>query len=109
MVAQLRRRLDQGYEFLKMDIGIDLVADIPGAINAPPGALETEDVMHPFTGIQLTTTGIDALVEYVGRDPRRDRVRAAARRRPLRSPQPRVVRSGSDGPSTSSPWPGTRT
>ena len=34
-------------------------------------ALETADVMHPFTGIQLTTMGIDALVEYVGRHPRR--------------------------------------
>ena len=97
MIAQLRRRLDQGYEFLKMDIGIDLVADIPGAINAPPGALETEDVMHPFTGIQLTTAGIDALVAYVGRIRDADRVRAAARGRPLRSPQPRVVDPAGSG------------
>ncbi len=67
MAGQLQRRVDQGYRFLKMDIGIDLVAGITGAVNAPPDALGRADVMHPFTGIQLTTIGIDALVEYVGR------------------------------------------
>src|SRR5690606_36748665 len=66
MAAQLKRRMDQGFKFLKMDVGIDLVSQIPGAINAPPEMLETRNVMHPFTGIQLTTKGIDALVEYVG-------------------------------------------
>ncbi|HLU10697.1 MAG TPA: mandelate racemase/muconate lactonizing enzyme family protein [Oceanobacillus sp.] len=66
MAAQLKRRMDQGFKFLKMDVGIDLVSHIPGAINAPPEMLETRNVMHPFTGIQLTTKGIDALVEYVG-------------------------------------------
>ena len=67
MAEQLIRRMGQGYKFLKMDVGIDLVADIPGAVNAPPGMMERWDIMHPFTGIQLTTKGIDALVEYVGR------------------------------------------
>lgn len=66
MVEQLKRRLNQGYQFLKMDVGIDLVAHIPGAVNAPPGMSERRDIMHPFTGTQLTTKGIDALVEYVG-------------------------------------------
>lgn len=66
MVAQLKRRMAQGYKFLKMDVGIDLVADLPGAINAPPGMRERRDIMHPFTGTQVTTKGIDALVEYVG-------------------------------------------
>ena len=67
MAALIQHRVDQGYRFLKMDIGIDLVAGIKGAVNAPPDALGRADVMHPFTGIQLTTIGIDALVEYVGR------------------------------------------
>lgn len=66
MAEQLKRRLSQGFKFLKMDVGIDLVAHIPGAINAPPGMADTHDIMHPFTGIQLTTKGIDALVNYVG-------------------------------------------
>ena len=67
MAALIQHRVDQGYRFLKMDIGVDLVAGIKGAVNAPPDALGRADVMHPFTGIQLTTIGIDALVEYVGR------------------------------------------
>lgn len=66
MAGQLKRRMAQGFKFLKMDIGISLVEDIPGAVNAPPEMLTTNTVMHPFTGIQLTTKGIDALVEYVG-------------------------------------------
>jgi L-alanine-DL-glutamate epimerase-like enolase superfamily enzyme len=66
MARELKRRMSQGYKFLKMDVGIDLVADVPGAINAPPEMLATNDVMHPFTGIQLTKLGIDKLVEYVG-------------------------------------------
>jgi L-alanine-DL-glutamate epimerase-like enolase superfamily enzyme len=66
MVAQLERRMAQGYKFLKMDIGIGLVSDIPGAVNAPPDMMTRWDIMHPFTGIQLTTKGIDKLVEYVG-------------------------------------------
>src|SRR5689334_7603283 len=60
MVDQLKIRLGQGYKFLKMDVGIDLVSEIPGTINAPPGMMERWDIMHPFTGIQLTTKGIDA-------------------------------------------------
>ncbi len=66
MAAQLKRRMGQGFQFLKMDIGINLVTGIPGTINAPPGMVETNDIMHPFTGIQLTTKGIDHIVNYVG-------------------------------------------
>jgi L-alanine-DL-glutamate epimerase-like enolase superfamily enzyme len=66
MIQNLQQRLDQGYQFLKMDIGINLVKDIPGTISAPPDMMSRWDIMHPFTGIQLTTKGIDALVEYVG-------------------------------------------
>jgi L-alanine-DL-glutamate epimerase-like enolase superfamily enzyme len=62
----LKQRMEQGFKFLKMDVGISLLADVPGAINAPPGMLETVDIMHPFTGIQITKIGIDKLVEYVG-------------------------------------------
>ncbi|MEO8396720.1 MAG: mandelate racemase/muconate lactonizing enzyme family protein, partial [Chloroflexota bacterium] len=49
MVEQLKHRINQGYKFLKMDVGIDLVSEIPGTINAPPGMMERWDIMHPFT------------------------------------------------------------
>jgi L-alanine-DL-glutamate epimerase-like enolase superfamily enzyme len=65
MGARLKRRIDAGFKFLKMDIGINLVKDIPGAISAPPGMVETNHIMHPFTGIQLTKKGVDYLVDYV--------------------------------------------
>lgn len=66
MGARLKQRMEMGFKLLKMDIGIDLVADIPGAISAPPEMLDTHHIMHPFTGIQLTNKGVDLLVEYVG-------------------------------------------
>lgn len=66
MSENLKRRVAQGFKFLKMDVGINLVLDIKDAVNAPPGMMERWDIMHPFTGIQLTTKGIDKLVEYVG-------------------------------------------
>jgi L-alanine-DL-glutamate epimerase-like enolase superfamily enzyme len=66
MGKMLRRRMEQGFKFLKMDVGIDLIADVPGAISAPPEMITTNHIMHPFTGIQITNKGIDKLVEYVG-------------------------------------------
>jgi L-alanine-DL-glutamate epimerase-like enolase superfamily enzyme len=61
----LKERMARGFKFLKMDVGIDLLAGIPGALSAPPGMLETRQIMHPFTSIQLTTKGVNALVDYV--------------------------------------------
>jgi len=66
MGNRLKRRMEQGFKFLKMDVGIDLVEDIPGALSAPPDMLKSQHIMHPFTGIQITKKGVEALVEYVG-------------------------------------------
>ena len=65
MGGRLKQRMDDGFKFLKMDIGIGLLKGIGGAVTAPPGALQRRDVMHPFTGIQLTDIGIEYLVDYV--------------------------------------------
>ncbi len=65
MGRRLRERMARGYKFLKMDIGIDLLAGVPGALIAPPGALASHSVMHPFAGIQITDKGIAALCDYV--------------------------------------------
>ncbi|MEJ3657484.1 mandelate racemase/muconate lactonizing enzyme family protein [Actinomycetes bacterium KLBMP 9759] len=58
-----RRRL--GFTMLKMDVGIELLWDVPGALIAPPGARDETTVMHPFTGIQVTPKGVEHLAEYV--------------------------------------------
>ena len=55
---RLKQRMDQGFKFLKMDVGIGLLRGIPDALIAPPGMLDSRDIMHPFTGIQITDKGI---------------------------------------------------
>ncbi len=65
MGERLQKRVDDGFKFLKMDIGIGLLEGIEGALSAPPGMLERRDIMHPFTGIQITDIGVEYLVEYV--------------------------------------------
>jgi len=65
MGNRLKKRMDSGFTFLKMDIGIRLLRNVDGAVAAPAGMLETNDVMHPFTGIHITEKGCDWLVDYV--------------------------------------------
>ncbi|MBT4137449.1 MAG: mandelate racemase/muconate lactonizing enzyme family protein [Candidatus Latescibacteria bacterium] len=65
MGKRLKGRMDMGFTFLKMDIGVNLIKNIPGALTYPQGMLDTNQVMPPFTGIQFTDKGIDALVDYV--------------------------------------------
>lgn len=65
MGKKLQERIDRGFTFLKMDVGVGLLRGIPGTVSAPDGVLETRDVMHPFTGIRLTDKGIQILCEYV--------------------------------------------
>lgn len=86
MGRALKARKDKGYTMLKMDLGIDLLIDIPGALNAPLGYLdclrrfsqqelsfgitnkemaEFMSVPHPFTFVTITETGLDYLEDYV--------------------------------------------
>ena len=94
MGLALKKRMDMGFTFLKMDLGIGLLLDEPGTINAPLGFIDdmkkyashvlnaqggsvTADMVrhqksyqivttaHPFTGIQITEKGLDYLENYV--------------------------------------------
>jgi L-alanine-DL-glutamate epimerase-like enolase superfamily enzyme len=65
MGHRLKQRMERGFKFLKMDVGIGLLRDIPGALIAPPGMIESRTIMHPFTGIQITDKGIAILSDYV--------------------------------------------
>jgi L-alanine-DL-glutamate epimerase-like enolase superfamily enzyme len=65
MGERLKRRIERGFKFLKMDVGIDLLENIPGALSAPPDMIGTQHIMHPFTGIQVTQKGVEYLVDYV--------------------------------------------
>lgn len=89
----LKERMALGFTFLKMDVGIMLIGDEPGALSYPLGLIEDMNnlgryssltsvktleernarnrgfdiynIPHPFTGIHLTEKGIDLLEKYV--------------------------------------------
>ena len=93
MGLALKRRMDDGFTFLKMDLGIELLYDEPGTLNAPVGAIEdlkkyslkaishqsgsidkslmygkNYDVFtipHYASGIHITEKGLDYLENYV--------------------------------------------
>lgn len=92
MGAALKERMERGFTYLKMDVGLPLIQDQPGALTAPLGWLEStrravrypsaelpleeqqniqqqwyqiNNTAHPFTGIRVTEHGLDLLEQYV--------------------------------------------
>ena len=94
MGLALKKRLEMGFTFLKMDLGIGILMNKPGTLCAPLGFLDdmkqyaphilnvqggsvTADMVakqesysivttaHPFTGIHITEKGLDVLEQYV--------------------------------------------
>jgi L-alanine-DL-glutamate epimerase-like enolase superfamily enzyme len=94
MGEALKKRMEMGFTFLKMDVGIGLLRDVPGALAGPKDFIEklmpprevwqqyreadpetqyrmrrqryeVQNVQHPFTGIHVTETGLDYLEAYV--------------------------------------------
>jgi len=55
-VSGLKKRLDQGFTFLKMDCGIESIRKVPGALSYPTRDTDWQG-KHPFTGIQLSDKG----------------------------------------------------
>lgn len=87
---RLKERMDLGFTFLKMDLGMMQVVDTPGSVVAPAGSLEsyrihpqrgagktlddrrarnavydTHNVRHPFTGLNFTEKGLELLEQYI--------------------------------------------
>lgn len=94
MGEALKKRMEMGFTFLKMDVGIGLLREVPGALSGPRDFIEqlmpprhvwakyrdadaktklelrqraydVQNVMHPFTGIHVTEAGLDYLEQYV--------------------------------------------
>jgi L-alanine-DL-glutamate epimerase-like enolase superfamily enzyme len=65
MGKRLKARMDAGFKFLKMDLGIRFLKGISDTVIGFPDTLNSREIMHPFTGIQLTNKGIDTLCKYV--------------------------------------------
>ena len=66
---KLKERVNAGFTFLKMDLGINLVRNVPGVLSRPPDPDwdRYQSTQHPFTRIQLTEKGIAMLAEYVAK------------------------------------------
>jgi L-alanine-DL-glutamate epimerase-like enolase superfamily enzyme len=67
MAERLKQRISQGVTFLKMDVGLNILEDIPGALSMPAGTnvQMTRSIPHMFTGIEVTDKGIAAVIDYV--------------------------------------------
>jgi len=66
--ARLKARKEEmGLTWLKMDLGIIMVEDIPGTVTRPSGLnrWEANALPHPFLAAEVTDKGIDKLSEYV--------------------------------------------
>ncbi len=64
---RLKARRDEGFTWLKMDLGIDLMEHTPGCITAPAGVSVSQGgrVQHMFTGIEITDKGAQTMGDYV--------------------------------------------
>jgi L-alanine-DL-glutamate epimerase-like enolase superfamily enzyme len=61
----LKGRMDRGFQFLKMDVGVRIALAHEGGVVNGKTVAESATLMHPFTGIQVTDYGISKLAEYV--------------------------------------------
>jgi len=61
-VDGLKKRVEQGFTFLKMDCGISKIFGVPGALTYPAGRANWWR-KHPFTRIQLSDKGAALLAE----------------------------------------------
>ncbi len=72
---RMKKRAEDGFTFLKMDFGIGLIRNTPGAL-VGAGAWDFKkqwtneansygSTKHPFTRIQITDLGLEKLAEYV--------------------------------------------
>jgi len=64
---RLKARRDQGFTWLKMDLGIDMLANVPGAVTRPEGVGvgQRSGVQHMFTGIEIAPKGVEIMAEFV--------------------------------------------
>lgn len=73
---RMKERVEKGFTYLKMDFGLEMVENIPGALVGANlwekplrqwsgQAMSYGQTPHPFTQVQLTEKGLDELMKYV--------------------------------------------
>jgi len=77
MGKKIKERIKKGFTFIKMDVGIQSIIGVKGALTWPAGHLDVKDgtplermlninsMQHPFTHVRLTEKGIRLICEYV--------------------------------------------
>ncbi len=65
MARGLKDRMDMGFTFLKMDVGLWQVRGEGDTVCSPAGGPPAGSVMHPFTGTQMTDKGVARIADYV--------------------------------------------
>jgi L-alanine-DL-glutamate epimerase-like enolase superfamily enzyme len=74
---RIKSRMEKGFTFVKIDFGLELLKNVPNAIVGEnlwdlKKAWTQEEMSygqtrHPFTGIQITETGFQKMLEYIAR------------------------------------------
>jgi L-alanine-DL-glutamate epimerase-like enolase superfamily enzyme len=65
---RLKKRIADGFTWLKMDVGIDMLRNVPGTVSAPvgaPGLSQRDGTVHMLTGVEVTDKGIALMGERV--------------------------------------------
>lgn len=77
MGKKIKERIKKGFTFIKMDVGIQPLIGIKGALTYPAGTLNVKDgtplermlnihdIQHPFTHVRITEKGLKLICEYV--------------------------------------------
>ncbi len=66
---RMKERRAEGFTWLKMDLGISLIANQPNTLTRPaagPTLAYDDRVQHMFTGTEITEKGIALMADYVG-------------------------------------------
>lgn len=66
---RLKKRKEQGFTWVKMDLGVDLVEKTPGTVTRPIGTTSRDfsRTQHMFTGMELTDKGVAMMADYVAK------------------------------------------
>jgi L-alanine-DL-glutamate epimerase-like enolase superfamily enzyme len=65
---RMKRRIEDGFTFLKMDVGIGMLRNTPGTITAPLNmTMQDRFKVHMLTGVEITDKGIGIMSDYLAK------------------------------------------
>ena len=62
---RLKLRMDEGFTWMKMDIGSGMLRNTPGTISRPVGGTDRSRPEHSTSGIELTQKGCEMMADYI--------------------------------------------